>query len=432
MLAIVFVVLAKLLLIIFKSPPMEISEIEIAKILFNIPPLFYRILGFIILVSSSFLFALISSRIIQLKSRLIFIISFLLFFLSPWQNLISTFLPIQNVLIFIFLLIIYFRPKFKTITLIILILISLLYFSSTEKDYLFINSLKPSRLGFEINERQKIDFLAVNKKFILPALFRKITYNKPVLAFNKIIGHFVSFFDFDYWASPVDSYAIIRLSGYSPKGNIPLFFLWEIPLIIFGIFLIKDKKKALVIFLIALIPYFVFETKVLPKTAFLVSPVFLFLEVYAISKIKLRGFWLNLLTLIIISFSLFTYYKFFFSEFKVYQTPQPLYLKEISFWIKENQNKYQNFVVSPLFGPIEKGLPYYLGRNNLNIKFNTFDLKKNYPEPNTIYIGLVGEFVGRGKNIEKGEPVNGVNILERLKSNEEIVFEYGKEIWIAK
>lgn len=432
MLAILFVVLAKLLLIIFKSPPMEISEIEIAKILFNIPALFYRILGLLVLVFSSYLFALISSRAVQSKSRLIFFISFLLFFLSPWQNLISTFLPIPNVLILVLLLIIYLKPKFKIITLIVLVFISLLYFSSTEKDYLFVNSLKPSKLGFEINERQKIDFLAVNKKFILPSLFRKITYNKPILAFNKIIGHFISFFDFDYWASPVNSYAIIRLSGYSPKGNIPLVFLWEIPLIILGIFLYKDKKKTFVIFLIALIPYLVFETKILPKTAFLASPILLFLEVYAISKINLKGFSFNSLALIIVAFSLFTYYKFFFFEFKVYQTPQPFYFKEVSSWIKRNQNSYQNFIVSPLFGPIEKSVLYYLGKNDLNISFNTFDLKKNYPKPNTIYIGLVGEFVGRGKDIEEKEPVNGVTILERLKSNEEIVFEYGKEIWITK
>lgn len=433
MLAIIFALLAKLSLLIFKSPPMEMSEIRIATLLFNIPPIAFRALGLAVLFLSSYLFALVIVRILKPRRKFIFIASFLLFFLSPWQNLISTFFPIQNFLILLLLLVIYFKPKWTIVALSSVIAISVFFFLSTEKDYLFTSSIKPSKLGFEINERQKIDFLAVNKKYILPAIFRKITYNKPLLAFNKIVGHFVSFFDFDYWVSPLDSYAIIKLSGYSPKGNTPLLYLWEIPLAVFGLVLFKDKKKILVLFLFTLIPFMIFETKLLSKTAYLISPVFLFLEAFALSRTDFGKTLIKVAAGIVILPSLFSYYGFFFFTPEVYQTPQGYYLKEVSLWINRNKDNYQHFIVSPAFGPVQKALPYYLGKNNnLNISFQSFDLENNHPESNAIYIGLPGEFVGRGKDLDSKELVGGMKLLEKIKANEEIVFEYGKEIWIGK
>ena len=104
------------------------------------------------------------------------------------------------------------------------------------KDYLFISKINFTSLASEINERQKIDFLATNKTYILPTLIRKIAYNKPTLFIDKLIKHFISFFDFERMASPLESYEIIRLSGYSPKGNYPLFYIWEIPLMFYGVF----------------------------------------------------------------------------------------------------------------------------------------------------------------------------------------------------
>lgn len=433
MLAIIFTILAKLSLLIFKSPPMEMSEIEIAKLLFNIPPVAFRALGLAVSIFSSYLFALITVRILKSKRKFIFIASFLLCFISPWQNLIFTFLPIQNLLLLLLLLVIYLKPKWTVIALSSVTAISILFFISTEKDYIFISSLKPSKLGFEINERQKIDFLAVNKKYVLPSIFRKITYNKPVLAFNKIVGHFVSFFDFDYWASPVDSYAIIKLSGYSPKGNTPLLYFWEIPLIFLGLILFKNKKKIFILSLLTLIPFMIFETKLFSKTAYMISPIFLFLEVFALSKIDFSKSFIKVAAAIVILPSLFSYYRLFFITPEVYQTPQGYYLKKVSLWINKNRDNYQHFIVSPTFGPIPKALPYYLGKNNnLNISFQNFDLKNNRPEPNTIYIGLPGEFVGRGKDLENKEPLGGIKLLDKIRANEEIVFEYGKEIWIGK
>lgn len=433
MLAIILALLFRLGFLVFKSPPMEISEIEIAQILFNIPQLFLRIIGLLITFSSSYIFALIATKTLKTKQKHFFTLFFLLFFFSPWQNLLSTFLPIQNILLLILLTVLLIKNKWIFIVLPIVIVITVIFLTHTEKNYIFINSLKPSKLAFEINERQKIDYLAVNKKYILPSLFRKITYNKPTLALNKLTGHLISFFDFDYWSSPIDSYALIKLSGYTPKANIPLLYIWEIPLIISGIILLKQKKVLLILSLVALIPFLIFETKILAKSAYLISPVLLFLEAYALSKINFGKLSVKMLAFIMFIIPLFSFYKFFYFTPEVYQTPHGVFFKQISLWIDSNRNTYQNIVISPKFGAVQKATDYYLhDSNNLNITYEEFDLKNNNPKPDIVYIGLVGEFVGKGKDIEEKEPLNGILVLQKIKANEEIVFEYGKEIWIGK
>ena len=106
----------------------------------------------------------------------------------------------------------------------------------------FLSEIAPQRLSQEINERQKIDFVSTNKKLILPSAVRKLIYNKPFLIFEKISLKFISFFDFEQFASPLDSYALITKSGIPPKNNFPLIYIWELPFLIYGIFVLVKKK----------------------------------------------------------------------------------------------------------------------------------------------------------------------------------------------
>jgi len=69
--------------------------------------------------------------------------------------------------------------------------------------------------------------------------------------------------------------------------------IWELPLILAGIFfLARDQnklfRKGVLLFLLALLPYFVFEKKYLSTTAFLTLPIILFTEVYAIKQLLIN------------------------------------------------------------------------------------------------------------------------------------------------
>ena len=65
-------------------------------------------------------------------------------------------------------------------------------------------------------------------------------------------------------------------------------------------------------------------------------------------------------------------------------------------------------------------------------------MKKNITRDDLIngaegaYIGFAGEFVGTGKNADKKETPDGFTRLRLIEGEEELVFDYGNNIWILK
>jgi hypothetical protein len=183
------------------------------------------------------------------------------------------------------------------------------------------------------------------------------------------------------------------------------------------------------------LPYLFFEKKLLATTAFLtIVPMFL-IELAAIYKIIIsKSTFLRILLTLAVIFSLleiFAYSKIFFFKTQSYQLPQSYLLKEVSLWIDEYKNTDKKIIVSNRMGYSDLLIPYYIHPLPSNITFKTFSFLKEKPQANTIYIGLTGEFVGKGKNLEDREFPPGIEILSKIIGEDEPVFEYGKNIWVG-
>ncbi len=435
------------------------------------------LISFTFLVGSALIFSELVAKLFPNKDkRVLSLISFSLFLFSPWQNYLSTYNFSASITIFLALCAIYTksslflfltafaswpglifslllsisfsRKKFVSL----LILTSILIFlnqkftvSSLKNSYIY--QLRPLRLTEEINEYQKINFLSTNKKFILPPAIRKLGSNKLVLLTNKLVNHTVSFVDFEQLAYPLASYDITHLSGILPKGNLEVIYLWELPLIIFGIYefinnKFKHKSEILSQTAFSFVPYIFFEKKYLLATAFLLSPFLIFFEVYSFFLIlnsKKKALILPIFALLFINMA--SYYNTFFFRQLEYRTAHPLYYREIASQIKKNK-ELKNIAVTTRFGPTPLMSAFYLNfdtnkfwfpyLNNQesykNITFRPFQLTSQGLEKDTLYIGLIGEFLGPGKDLENKTPPNLV-ILDKTIVNQELVFEYGNSLW---
>lgn len=436
----------KTILVITTSPPIEIWEAIIASKILFLTPLNLRLLGLFIFFVSALTFGVIVKNALKLKkqSRLIIFISFLVFFLSPWENAISTFYIVQNLLILLSLLAAYFFPKKILLVLTVLVIITVIYLKGIYSDYFFAGGFSPKNLSSEINEKQNLIYLSVNKKFMLPNYVRKAVYNKPLFAIDKVVSHAISFFDFEQLSFPFDSYAITRLSGLSPKGNLPIFFAWEIPLIVYGAYqIIKQKtnfnrSKFFVLLCISFVPFMLFEKKIMLQSSFLLLPSFAFIEIVGVYTIfskynNLKKFKvICFLGLFIVLYFLTGYFRLFYFNYLSYQTSHPSLFKEISLYISENNDAEKNYVVTTRFGPTDLMVSYYLNRKlPKNISFRSFNLKDEVPQKNTYYIGLAGEFVGTGKDLDQRPLPKNIKLVRTIEADEETVFNYGKDLWIT-
>ncbi len=471
------------------------------KLLFLFLPLStlsLRISSLILSFLSSFFFALSAVCLIkhQKKQELIlFSTSFLIFFLSPWQNFLATFslpanltiffvtfsvfaflkreknrffsaiYPISLVLagftgwpglIFSSTFLLFSNRRLRKFSLIgLILLICLLYLNKTfVRQFLetsFLNHLRPERLAFEINERQRIDFLAVERKFILPYGLRKLTYNKPALALNKVVSQAVSFFDFEQFASPLDSYQIIRLSGLVPKGNPILGYIWEIPLVISGLYLLlRNKKMAkekvlLLLFCSGFASFLLFEKKLMVQSAFILLPLILILETLAIFNFVFKKPILSLLFPLFLLGIINYHYRFFYQP-QNYLTSHPFLFREIGYWLKENKTD-KDIIITTRFGSTHLMTAFYLEINpNLfwpeylnnkeektfdHLHFKTFQVSQDRLEAKTVYIGLIGEFVKPGKYLEQRKQPNFFHLIKTISAEDETVFNYGNSIWIG-
>lgn len=338
------------------------------------------------------------------------------------------------------------------------------YIKTTLSQNTFISKLKLTSLAEEINERQKIDFLAANRQFILPGSIRKFTYNKAQLAVQKTIKQIVSFFDFEQLSFPLASYDIIRLSGLLPKGNLPLLYLWDIPVIAIGVFWLLKKRGRkdswIPYFLIsATLPAIIFEKRFFATSGCLLLPLFLITEIEGVNYILPS--YLNLkplikkmtifISLIITTIGVINFHNLFFlNEFK-YRTSHYFFFKQISTWLSENRTKYKKVVVTTRFGPSHLMSAFYLdlpsgefwpkylfpekkGVEEIvkiqNLEFRSINFPDEEKSPEIAYLGLPGEFVQPGKDLDLRKLPTGAALLEKIIAPDELVFNYGENLWV--
>lgn len=472
-----------------------------------------RLLTTLLSIISSSVFALIVISLLNPTVKLkniLFAFAFLMFLFSPWQNLIGTLHFAESLTLFSALLLVLFSVKSKTNPIVtpvlllilalttwpgfifsgfllitaflkktvsvainidrqkvILLLTILLIFLALNRNFVtaslrssFLSKVSPSALGTEIDDRQRIDFLSVNQKFLLPAVIRKVIYNKPAIAMNKILSHIVEFFDFEMLAFPLSSYELLRLSGLSPQGNLPLVWIWEIPLIIIGVFVVAGRKFAVrsrkrnIYFLtvIGFIPALFFEKKFFALTGFIALPSLVFLEIATIYTMLKNKLLLKLPIAVVfllltgfVSLAAISHYRMFFYQELRYQSPHAFIFKKVAETIKETP-RYKTIVATTRLGPTHLMSAFYLGWKPSqfwpvylnkseekiinNVVFRPIQFPEEKPEEGKVYIGLIGEFVEPGRDLEKHDLPIGLKLIKDIPVPEETVFEYGRRLWV--
>jgi len=162
-----------------------------------------------------------------------------IFITLPWNLYLFSFHPISSVILLFSLIILHMKLS-KPKILIIFFTLAMLSFGQIKTAVLdsnaFVNEIRPEKITSEIGIETKTQFLSMNRTFLINKYPRKIMFNYPTIVLLKLFDKTVSYFDFEQWASPLDSYAIILRSKLLPKGNFPLIYHWQIPVLFAGVF----------------------------------------------------------------------------------------------------------------------------------------------------------------------------------------------------
>ncbi len=390
--------------------------------------------------------------------------SFILLSLSSFQGMLAAST--------LFLASLFLSFKTKAVAkknIIVPLLVTLLFLSSiilVNKEHMLFRfnqgslftKISLSKLSQDIDERQKIDYLSSNKKFILPPLVRKFTYNKLSLATDRIIRKSISLLDFEYLASPIESYDIVKLSGILPKGNLALYYIWELPLIAYGMFQFFKKSRGLklwftIVLIASLIPAIIFEKNEFSQYGIFNHVPFFILTIYGLKEITkgMRNFKLVFKFIIFVfTFLILLNYLNFLNLVYIKQSeylrPNTLQYQQIADWIDKNIENNQEVLITNRFGPTQLAVPAYLNLsfNNYwddydqvlmthqNLTFTSFDLQTQKPKSGTVYIGFPGEFVGVSKSHDISTLPVSYQLIDVLESSDESVYQFGNDLWIVK
>lgn len=203
----------------------------------------------------------------------------------------------------------------------------------------------------------------------LPVLFSKLFFNNPTL----IVWHFLE--NIVSYVSTSFLFVFGSSHGNHGVGNVGQLYLFEFPLVIFGLIkIIKEKIKWSYLFLIwgALVILIASLTREVPhatRSFFLIVPLE---ALSALGLIYIAGLIKNIKSqfyklAIIITFSLFIFYNlvYYFSSYYVrfpilYAKQWRLKDKELSFYLAQNQQKYDQIIFDKKSGFIYSSLLFYL------------------------------------------------------------------------
>lgn len=268
-----------------------------------------------------------------------------------------------------------------------------------------------------INEVQKTNFLATDKKYMLPSLIRKILYNKLFLATDILAKRTVGLVDFSLWTAPLSAWAITGMDGVPPKGVLPLFYYWELPLLLVGFGLvIKDNKQLLLLMCLFGLPALFLEKKVFFISGVMLLPILI--ELIFNGCKYFRKFILVIGTLYFLGVVTLSWQ--IFARPMSNLTADRILYRSVAEWIKVNQ-KNRQIVVTTKFGPMETMLKYYGIVVDEKIQVRDFDIKTERNNVPTIYIGLPKQLQG----------LSGADIIYEIPADDELVYGYGKGIWIG-
>lgn len=279
---------------------------------------------------------------------------------------------------------------------------------------------------------------ALSESITFPLWFRRISYNKYYIAYKRLVGKVLPFFDFE-------TLFFQEINPLSQKSLV-IFFWPQFYLFIVGLFHIVRKR--MVVFLLGLswIDFIFTDGDIFKRFMLAILPVsivisFGFYNLYLLAKNKnipsmIAFYSLSLLLVFAVGNSFYD-----LSVRKDYWLDnRPI---AFEFWYKNikqlDLEKYDKVWVSSLVGDSKPFCFYYLGDkcNDRKFVFQSFDISSQVINRNSVYAGFGGEFVGSSytNNIDgnwaKTLSEKNIEIINRTTLRDTIANKYGNDIGIG-
>jgi hypothetical protein len=396
---------------------------------------FIRIISLIIFLFTCFL---------VLKSLKKAIKPYFLFFIFSIPAITSWIISYPTIVIRLFLIVLLsffiskIKPSFRSFLFIILAIYSiyLLNVSIFKLRPVVIETLDLKSNQIELTHRIYSED-EINPKIDLPLSFRRLGYNKYLFAFKNFSNLSLKFLD-------LESLFFEEVHPLSQKG----FVLFTWPLIwLFILSLIFYIKKIIVVpslFLYSLFFGFIsylfsdqFPEHYLAPVIFIVC----FLLASTISFLfnhKQRI--LKYLVIFFLVISLYSYTNNLLDRFKrpdFWLDNRPLIYQTWFNRLKEMPLADLKIIMTDIVGPSSSYCHFFL-KNCQNFTFTNFDFSSSLPQKDVVYIGFVGNFLGRqnqnsfGADQEYLIALAGHHVIDSFSFRDDVVFGYGNNTYITQ
>lgn len=277
----------------------------------------------------------------------------------------------------------------------------------------------------------------INPHIDLPLVFRRLGYNKYLFILKNFSNHSLKFLDFE-------SLFFQEVHPLEQKGFV--IFYWPlIWLFILSLYLVL--KKIIVIhsifyysFLFAYISYLFSDQ---PPEQFLAPLIFIISALFSSAIVYLNSDKIFFKKSVAVLFIFITFYAFGNNLLDRFKRPdywldnRPLAFK---FWFENLKNLNLSglrIVMTDIVGPSSSYCQYFL-KDCQNFSFTNFNLSETKPVEDMIYIGYIGNFLGRENQnhfpLDQQQIIStrGYQILAHTSLRDDVVFGYGNNIYVTK
>ena len=290
---------------------------------------------------------------------------------------------------------------------------SFAFYTKPGFDDSLVKKLSTQELATSVDQTQKEVFESTGKKVLLPAVVRKILFNKVGLALDKTSREVVGLFDFQQWSAPLMAWEITGLSGLPPRGLLPLFYFWEIPIVLYA--LKKHGRKYWIPMIIAAVPAVIMHKKFLAISGLAILPMIYLVIGKTLQEMpgRLRGV---VIAAYVMSMGFFLNTIYVKQEEWRYSRPE-LYAQAAK-WIRGN-DKYKSVVMTDRLGSTLLMMDFYGAAGGfLSVREI---MAGETARVDTAYVGLPGEI----------EKMQEARTIEKITGWDEPVYKYGSGLWIA-
>ncbi len=308
-----------------------------------------------------------------------------------------------------------------------------------------IRSILPSSFTYNIDKNLSFGTYIENPFYTKDSNYFRIAHNKPHYMVRESSRYIASQLNYELFTSPFQSATVIAREKSSLL--LPKFYFWEIPVLIFGIFLLLNRSKShLKPMIIAFSFSYLFFGIIIIWLAIpiVVAAHLSFVQYLYRSRRTVYLFSLGVYSTLVILSSM-TFYDLFLNHQKIWFSSNEKAYQSVFTSDYFNINNLKKVVLTDRMGEPAYFYAFYKGSTNDlitadinykvvrigNAEFRSFQFSEEVREANEIWIGAPGEFVGIKDSYDK-VTLRGGDVVSKVKQVNFKDTLIGDEIWIVK